>query len=58
MKRPSFKELCGQHLKQASAKLLYWCPDDDTLCPSVAELGAPLEQAFKLHMDLQETYKK
>lgn len=57
-KRPSFKQICSQHLQESSARLLYWSPDDNNLSPSVGLLGAPLEQAFKLHMDLQEKYTK
>ena len=56
--RPSFKELCEKHLQEPASKSLYWNPADDALSQDVEVLGAPLEQAFNLHLDLQQRYIK
>lgn len=55
--RPSFMTICQHYLQQSSARILYWDPDDENLSPAVGVTGAPLYEAYKLHLDLQEKYK-
>ena len=47
--------ICSSYIQQSS--ILYWEPDDETLSPTVGMCGAPLEEAYKLHLDLQCKYK-
>ena len=56
--RPGFEQICSKHLQQSSARMLYWNPEDNDLSPSVSVLGAPLENAIGLYMDLQNKYKQ
>ena len=55
--RPSFNEISSRYLQQSSPQLLYWSSEDNDLSPSVGVLGTHLEEAFELHLDLQEKYK-
>lgn len=55
--RPSFSTICSRYLKQSSSSILYWAPEDEVLSPAVGVSGAPLEEAHKLYLDLQEKYK-
>ena len=55
--RPTFSEVCQKYLKQSSAMLLYWTPQDEGVSPAVGVCGAPLQEAEKLHLDLQMKYK-
>ena len=54
--RPSFKTMSQDYLKQPSARLLYWSPEDDNLSSKVGVCGAPLEEAQYLHENLQKSY--
>ncbi len=54
--RPNFVELYNHYLQQTSANILHWSPEDDSLSSAVGVLGAPLEEAHELHLDLQEKY--
>ena len=55
--RPSFSTIYEHYLQQSSAKILYWAPEDEQLSPAVGVPGAPLDEASKLHLDIQEKYK-
>ena len=53
---PFFKNISQDYLKQPSARLLYWSPEDDNLYSKVSVCGAPLEEAQSLHEELQKSY--
>ena len=56
-KRPSFEEACV-YLQQPAGKLLYWNHTDDLIAENVKSLGAELDIANELFLDLQVTYKE
>ena len=55
--RPSFTTICHHYFQLPPASILYWAPEDDNLSSSVGVCGAPLYEAYRLHLDLQEKYK-
>ena len=52
------RSICERYLQQSSAKILYWAPEDEQLSPAIGVPGAPLKEAGKLHLDIQQKYKK
>ena len=56
--RPSFSVISQNYLKQPSGRLLHWAPENNCLSPAVGIYGAPLEEAEKIYLNLQKTYKR
>lgn len=52
--RPTFEEICD-YLQLPATKLLYWSPDNDG---EGSVMGAAIETASQLHLDLQDSYKQ
>ena len=55
--RPCFEEVCV-YLQQPTAKLVYWSHSDDMIAENINSLGAELEIASELYLDLQVMYKE
>jgi hypothetical protein len=53
--RPKFLELTTQ-LSSPDSELLKWSEEDESVNPEAAQLGADLQCAINLHMDLQHRY--
>ena len=53
--RPSFVEIYT-YLKLPAAKLLHWSQRDSSVSVKARRLGAKLEEATQLYMDLQDNY--
>ena len=54
--RPSFEDVCV-YLQKPTAKLAYWSRSDDMIAENINSLGAELDIASELYLDLQVMYK-
>ena len=54
---PFFEEV-RVYLQKPTAKLVYWSHSDDTIAENINSLGAELDIASELYLDLQVMYKE